>query len=67
MDKQVAHLNIEHYRRLLANEPEGSKREILLRLLAEDETKLAALSGAPKRSTERSRSTKRGIAIPANG
>ena len=54
MDKQVAHLNIEHYRRLLASEREGSKRETLLRLLAEEEAKLAALGGA----VERANSTK---------
>ena len=39
MDKRVAQLNIEHYRRLLAAEPEGPKRQTLLRLLAEEEAK----------------------------
>jgi len=44
MDKRVAQLNIEHYRRLLAAEPEGPKRQTLLRLLAEEEAKPAHLT-----------------------
>jgi len=47
MDKRVAQLNIEHYRQLLAAEPEGPKRQTLLRLLAEEEAKLAALKRSP--------------------
>lgn len=42
MDRTVAHLNIEHYRRLLATETDESRRKVLLRLLAEEEAKLAA-------------------------
>jgi hypothetical protein len=40
LDKTVARLNIEHYRRLLANETDESRRQMLLRLLAEEEAKL---------------------------
>jgi hypothetical protein len=41
MDKTVARLNIEHYSRLLAKETEESRRQMLLRLLAEEEAKIA--------------------------
>ena len=41
MDKTVARLNIEHYRRLLAKETDESRRQVLIRLLAEEEAKLA--------------------------
>jgi hypothetical protein len=41
MDKTVAQLNIEHYRRLLAKESDEPRRQVLLRLLAEEEAKLA--------------------------
>ncbi len=40
MDKTVARLNIEHYRKLLARETDQSKRQTLLRLLEEEEAKL---------------------------
>ncbi len=45
MDQRIviAQLNIEHFRKLLATEPEGPKRQMLLRLLAEQEAKLASL------------------------
>lgn len=42
MERTVARLNIEHFRRLLAEETDESKRQRLLRLLAEEEAKLAA-------------------------
>ena len=42
MDRTVARLNIEHFRRLLAKETDESRRQILQRLLAEEEAKLAA-------------------------
>ncbi len=48
MDKTVARLNIEHYRKLLANEADETRREMLVRLLAEEEAKLAALESVPK-------------------
>ena len=43
MDKAVAQLNIEHYRKLLSTETDQTKRTTLQRLLAEEEAKLAAL------------------------
>jgi len=49
MDKFVARLNIEHYRKLLATEQDEAKRRELLRLLAEEEVRLAALGGQPTR------------------
>ncbi len=48
MDRVVARLNIEHYRRLLATETDETKRQTILRLLAEEEAKLAALDGPPE-------------------
>lgn len=47
MDKAVARLNIEHYRKLLALETDEAKRQTLHRLLAEEEAKLAALNNTP--------------------
>ena len=41
MDRTVARLNIEHFRRLLAQEPDETRRAILQRLLAKEEAKLA--------------------------
>jgi hypothetical protein len=43
MDRTVAHLNIEHYRRLLASETDDAKRKVLQRLLDEEEAKLASV------------------------
>ena len=43
MDKAVAQLNIEHYRKLLCTETDPTKRATLGRLLVEEEAKLAAL------------------------
>lgn len=40
MDRRVARLNIEHFRRLLAEETDETRRLLLLRLLAEEEAKL---------------------------
>jgi len=47
MDRTVAHLNIEHYRKLLSQEMDEAKRQTVLRLLAEEEAKLAALKKPP--------------------
>ena len=47
MDKAVARLNIEHYRKLLAKETDQTKRATLGRLLAEEEAKMAALTDMP--------------------
>ena len=41
MDRYVARLNIEHFKRKLAEQTDPAKREMLVRLLAEEETKLA--------------------------
>jgi hypothetical protein len=49
MDKMIARLNISHYKMKLVTEQDEAKRQILLRLLAEEEAKLAALDGPPKR------------------
>jgi hypothetical protein len=38
-DKKVAHLNIAHFRKLLATELDEGKRKTILRLLAEEEAK----------------------------
>lgn len=40
MDKFVACLNIEHFKRLLETETDPTKRQIVERLLAEEEAKL---------------------------
>ena len=44
MDRFVAIANIEHYRKLLANESDPARRQRLLDLLAEEEKKLEATS-----------------------
>ena len=44
MDRTVAQLNIEHYRRLLAKETDENRLLILQRLLAEEEAKLRDLT-----------------------
>jgi len=41
MDRSVARLNVEHYRKLLANETDETRRQMIMRLLAEEEAKLA--------------------------
>lgn len=43
VDRSVAHLNIERYRRLLAEETDEKKRRVLIRLLEEEEAKLSSL------------------------
>jgi hypothetical protein len=43
----IARLNIEHYRRKLATELDDATRRTVVRLLAEEETKLAALDDPP--------------------
>ena len=47
MNKDIARLNIEHFRKLLERETEEAKRGMLLRLLAEEEAKLNALNRSP--------------------
>jgi len=48
MDRFVARQNIEHYRDMLATEPDEHKRVVLARLLAEEEAKLSAANEAHK-------------------
>ena len=43
MDRTVARLNIEHFKRLLAVEADQPKRLTIARLLVEEEAKLRAL------------------------
>ena len=47
MDRFVAKANIEHYCRKLATETDSAKRQLLARLLAEEEVKLASLGHTP--------------------
>ena len=49
MDKRIARLNINHYRDKLATEQDETRRQILLRLLAEEEAKLAMLENDPSK------------------
>lgn len=53
MDRTVARLNIEHFRRLLAAETDETRRQLLQRLLAEEEAKLN--DPAPKTRRRRAR------------
>lgn len=48
MVKGIARLNIDHFRKLLATESDETKRQMLQKLLAEEEAKLAA-GDVPKR------------------
>ncbi len=48
MDRAVARLNIEHYRRLLTTETDETKRQTIRCLLAEEEAKLAAMDDPPE-------------------
>jgi hypothetical protein len=43
MDRHIARLNIEHYRKALADEVDEAKRRTLQQLLGEEEAKLNAL------------------------
>jgi hypothetical protein len=49
MDKFVAKANVEHYRRKLVQETDETKRQVLARLLAEEEAKLASLTDDPQK------------------
>jgi len=44
MDRTVAELNIEHFKRLLAVEMDPAKRQTIERLLAEEKAKLSRTS-----------------------
>ncbi|MEJ2377875.1 MAG: hypothetical protein P8Y71_21620 [Pseudolabrys sp.] len=47
VDKVIARLNIEHYRKQLADETDEAGRNTIMRLLAEEEAKLTALDDPP--------------------
>ena len=49
MEKMIACLNISHYKMKVVTEQDEAKRQTLLRLLAEEEAKLAVLEDPPKR------------------
>jgi len=49
MDKSIARLNVEHYRKLLVNETDETQRQVIARLLAEEEAKLASMENPTKR------------------
>ena len=48
VDRTVAQLNIDHFRRQLATETDDVKRQMILRLLAEEEEKVAAIKPVRK-------------------
>lgn len=41
MNESVSHLNLEYYRKRLASETDSTIRQILIRLIAEEEAKLS--------------------------
>ena len=49
MDKNIAQFNIEHFRKRLAENPDEATRQTLLRLLAEEEKKLASMTTRRKK------------------
>jgi hypothetical protein len=49
MDRTVARLNIEHFRKQLAEEKDEVKRRTLTQLLAEEEAKLATIDARAKK------------------
>ena len=51
MDKMIARLNISHFKMKLVTEQDEAKRQILLRLLTEEEAKLAVLDDPPKKKS----------------
>ncbi len=48
MDETIARLNIEHYKKLLKEPMDDTKRNTVLRLLAIEENKLAELEARRK-------------------
>ena len=44
----MAHLNVEHYKRLLETEADENKQTLLKRLLAEEEAKIASVQSKGK-------------------
>jgi hypothetical protein len=52
MDRTVADLNIEHFKKLLAVETDPVRRQTIERLLAEEEAKLALALAKKGRNAE---------------
>jgi hypothetical protein len=48
MDKSIARLNIDHFRKLLAEETDETKRRTLQQLLAEEEARLKSVEVHPR-------------------
>jgi hypothetical protein len=55
MDKSVARLNIEHYRKLLATDLDATKRQTILQLLAREEATLARLTRGDRTESDQSK------------
>jgi hypothetical protein len=53
VDRFVAQHNIEHFRELISKETDEGKRQVLQRLLAEEEVKLARAIEAEKQRKEK--------------
>lgn len=53
LSKAVARLNLEHFRKLLAEETDQTKRQTILRLRADEEVKLNALTDSPNERKRR--------------
>jgi len=52
IERTVTRLNIEHYKKLLESETDEPRRQMLLRLLAEEEAKLRSLTEATARKRQ---------------
>jgi hypothetical protein len=50
VDRTVAQLNIDHFRKQLVTETDEVKRQMILRLIAEEEEKVAAINLSRKKS-----------------
>jgi hypothetical protein len=50
VDRTIARLNIEHFRKRLAEETDENTRQMILRLLAEEEAKLAEPDDEPRKA-----------------
>lgn len=52
IERIVSRLNIENYKKLLENETDETKRQTLMRLLAEEQAKLRGLAEATARKRQ---------------
>ncbi len=55
--REIAELNIRHYRNLLKTETDPEKRRTIAALLAEEEAKLAALSARARERRDKDNGT----------